>query len=275
MRYLFSPACRSVLRQLSQQRTLCAFDFDGTLAPIASHPNSARMRVRTRRLLQRVAALYPCAVVSGRARADVVAKLADVNLSRVIGNHGAETEERPRRYKHIPGWKASLTRSLAAVPGVWIEDKGASLAVHYRQSPHKADAQKRILEAVKALTGSRVFGGKQVMNIVLEAAPHKGDAILAERNRLGCDLVLFVGDDDNDEDAFGAGENVISVRVGRKRGSKALYYLRSQGEIDALLERLIALRTLVLPPKGSTPLNVVGASLSTVRRPPPRRRAGK
>jgi trehalose 6-phosphate phosphatase len=227
---------------LSQQRSLCAFDFDGTLAPIVSHPDSARMRVRTRRLLQRLAALYPCAVVSGRARADVVAKLAEVNLSRVIGNHGAETEERPRRYKHIRGWKASLTRLLAEVPGVWVEDKGASLAVHYRQSPRKADAQKRILEAAKVLSGARVFGGKQVINVVLVTAPHKGDAILAERKRLDCDLVLYVGDDDNDEDAFAAGENVIPVRVGKKRGSKALYYLRSQGEIDALLERLIALK---------------------------------
>jgi trehalose 6-phosphate phosphatase len=160
----------------------------------------------------------------------------------VIGNHGAETEERPRRYKNIRNWKASLVRSLAAVPGVWIEDKGVSLAVHYRQSPRKADVQRRILEAAKALPGARMFGGKQVVNIVSEKAPHKGDAILAEGNRLDCDLVLYVGDDDNDEDAFAAGENVISVRVGRKRGSKALYYLRSQGEIDALLERLIALK---------------------------------
>jgi trehalose-6-phosphatase len=70
---------------------------------------------------------------------------------------------------------------------------------------------------------------------------------------LGCDLVLYVGDDDNDEDAFAAGENVIPVRVGRKRGSKALYYLRSQGEIDTLLERLIALKNSDVATRETSP----------------------
>jgi trehalose 6-phosphate phosphatase len=242
MRYLFSPSCRPILLQLSQARTLCAFDFDGTLAPIVVHPESARLRVRTRHLLERAAALYPCVVVSGRARADVLAKLGDLRLSRVIGNHGAETGGRRTPRKNTRNWKAVLSRSLAAASGVWIEDKGASLAIHYRQSPRKTEARKRILEAAKGLPGARVLGGKQVVNIVSDKAPHKGDAILAERNRLGCGLVLYVGDDDNDEDAFAAGENVIPVRVGAKRGSHALYYLRSQKEIDTLLERLIELR---------------------------------
>jgi hypothetical protein len=51
-----------------------------------------------------------------------------------------------------------------------------------------------------------------------------------------------VGDDDNDEDAFALGGNIVSVRIRRKLRSKAGYFLRTQTEIDELLELLIRLR---------------------------------
>ena len=47
-----------------------------------------------------------------------------------------------------------------------------------------------------------MIGGKQVVNIVVDGAPNKGEALIAERKRLRCDWVLYVGDDENDEDAF-------------------------------------------------------------------------
>jgi trehalose-6-phosphatase len=73
-------------------------------------------------------------------------------------------------------------------------------------------------------------------------APNKGDALAAERLRLGCDCVLYVGDDENDEDAFALGGNVVPVRIGQKRRSHALYYLRTQEEVDDLLDYLVHLR---------------------------------
>ena len=81
------------------------------------------------------------------------------------------------------------------------------------------------------------------MNLVVDRAPHKGDALAAERDRLGCDWVLYVGDDDNDEDAFALDGNVVPVRIGRKRDSHARYYLRTQAEIDELLELLRGMRS--------------------------------
>ena len=44
MQYLLSRASRPILTRLAQERTLCAFDFDGTLAPIVEHPDQAGMR---------------------------------------------------------------------------------------------------------------------------------------------------------------------------------------------------------------------------------------
>jgi trehalose 6-phosphate phosphatase len=240
MRYLLSRNSRSILTRLARERTLCAFDFDGTLAPIVEHPDQAGMRVRTRNLLGRLTALYPCVIVSGRARADVLGKLNGVNVARVIGNHGAETEAGTRSSREpVRRWKTALERQLGSLPGLWMEDKGISLALHYRQSPHKVQARRLVLAAARELTDARVFGGKQVVNLVPIGAPHKGDALAAERDRLGCNWVLYVGDDDNDEDAFALEGNIVSVRVGRKQKSHASYYLRTQSEVDELITLLV------------------------------------
>ncbi len=177
-----------------------------------------------------------------------------MNVARVIGNHGAETEATARRSRRrVERWKAILHRELGSIPGVWVEDKGLSLAVHYRQSTHKASVRRRILLAGANLKHVRVFGGKQVVNLVLEGAPHKGNALAAERDRLGCDWVLYVGDDENDEDAFAMDGDIVAIRIGRKRRSLARYYLRTQAEIDKLLELLVMLRTPAAPTRPASP----------------------
>lgn len=244
MQYILSVASRPLLARLARERTLCAFDFDGTLSPLVNRPEQARMRVRTRNLLQRLAELYPCVIVSGRARTSVLEKLSGVDAARVIGNHGAETELDRQPHGHVEQWKEYLELAVGKLPGVWLEDKGFSLAVHYRQSTKKREARGRILAAARELKHVRVFGGKQVVNLVVDQAPHKGDALVNERKRLGCNWVLYVGDDENDEEAFAVRGNIVAVRIGRKQQSHARYYVRTQGEIDRLLDRLIVLREL-------------------------------
>lgn len=244
MRYLLSRDSRSILTRLAQERTLCAFDFDGTLAPIVEHPDRAKLRDITRSLLSRLAAVYPSVILSGRSRADLLGKLGGVNVEQVIGNHGAEGEgTNGRTRRQVRRWKAAIELELGPVPGLWVEDKGLSLAVHYRQSSRKEETQRRILQASKNLERVRIFGGKQVVNLVVDGAPHKGEALAAERTRLHCDWALYVGDDENDEEAFAINGNMIPVRVGQKRHSHARYYLRGQAEIDRLLELLVMLRT--------------------------------
>lgn len=242
MQYLLSRASRLIVARLAQEQTLCAFDFDGTLSPIVDHPDQACMRVRTRKLLGLLAGLYPCVIVSGRARADVLGKLSGVRLASVIGNHGAETTAARKSHRRVVQWKAALELELAPIQGVWVEDKGFSLAVHYRQSTHKAEARRRILAATQKLKHVGVFGGKQVVNLVGARAPRKGDALAVERDRLQCNWVLYVGDDENDENAFALSGSIVPVRIGRKQWSHARYYLRKQAEIDELLALLVRLR---------------------------------
>jgi len=256
MRYLLSASSRPVLSRLAQERTLCAFDFDGTLSPIVEHPEQAFMRERTRGLLTRLSALYPCIIVSGRAREDVLKRAGNVGVRHIIGGHGAETEHpdsvsQAEVRQRVQQWKATLEDALGLAPGLWIEDKGTSLAIHYRQFPGKVEARQRIAAATRQLEGVRVFGGKEVVNLVGVDSPHKGSALAAERARFNCDWVLFVGDDDNDEDAFALEGNTVPVRVGRKVRSHARYFLRNQGEIDPLLDALVGLREAATPPARS------------------------
>jgi trehalose 6-phosphate phosphatase len=240
MQYLFSTAGRTILTRLCRERTLYAFDFDGTLSPIVDHPALAGMRVRTRCLLNVLAASRPCVVISGRARPDLLSKLTGVTLARAIGNHGAETDTGSSALRsRVAQWQQSLELDIGSLPGVWMENKGLSLAVHYRQAPNGDCARHRILAATRKLEDVRVFGGKKVVNLLLTSTPHKGQALAAERDRLNCDWVLYVGDDENDEDAFALDGNIVGVRIGRKKDSHARYFLSTQEEIDCLLQRLL------------------------------------
>jgi len=243
MQYILSRTARAIIHRLAHERTLCAFDFDGTLSPIVAHPDRARMRERTLRLFERLASIYPCVVISGRLRADVLRRLEGVKVAAVVGNHGAESEQTTGgTHRRVRQWRNALQRSLPLVDGLWIEDKGLSLAVHYRRCAGKVEVRRRIMNVAGSLPNVRIFAGKQVVNIVSDKAPHKGDVLAAERDRLGCSWVLYVGDDSNDEDAFAVLGNIVPIRIGHKQKSHARYYLRNQLEIDKLLEFLCRMR---------------------------------
>jgi trehalose-phosphatase len=112
-----------------------------------------------------------------------------------------------------PGWGRTaplLGRRLSPFKGVRIENKTFSVAVHYRRSREKKKARAAILEAAAALGPIRVIGGKQVVNILPEGAPHKGIALERERHRLRRDTAIYVGDDETDEDVFGLDQPVVS-----------------------------------------------------------------
>ncbi len=242
MRHVLAASERPALERLARSSSLLGFDFDGTLAPIVSVPDAARMREATRAALARVAARYPVVVVSGRAVADLRARLEGVEVRSLVGNHGVETAEGSARYLAlVQGWKRSLAARLSGVVGVEVEDKGYSLSVHYRRAPERWS---ELAALVASLDGARVVSGKMVFNVVPEGAAHKGDALARLCEAEGADVALFVGDDVTDEDVFATADpaRVLSVRVGQSRASKATHYLEHQGEIDALLGVLAGLR---------------------------------
>ncbi|WP_242342442.1 trehalose-phosphatase [Anaeromyxobacter terrae] len=242
---VLAPASRPAVAALAHDRALLAFDFDGTLAPIVDEPGRARMRPDTRALLRVAALLYPCVVVSGRSRADLAPRLEGVPLVAWVGNHGAEAgfgpvDRSPRGA--VIAWRTALAARLGALAGVEIEDKGLSIAIHYRRAAEPAAAERAIREAAEALPGARVFGGHAVVNAVPADAPTKGDAIAELLERSGCRTALYVGDDTTDEDAFRA-PGVVGVRIGGGGGSGAAYRLAGQEAIDDLLRLLVEERS--------------------------------
>lgn len=244
-RDILRPAHRRVLAEFAASNVLLAFDFDGTLAPIVPIPERARMRAVTARALKELTRRYPCVVISGRARADVLERVGRIGALEVIGNHGIEPWESSRAIRdEVRRWQPVLRKRLSGVPGVNVEDKAFSVSIHYRAAPDKKTARAAILETVAALGDVRVIGGAQVVNVLPTEAPHKGIALLSELERRGCERAIYVGDDDTDEDVFALDEpaRLLTIRVGPRRRSAAAYSIPSQTEVDELLRVLIALR---------------------------------
>ncbi|HSD88401.1 MAG TPA: trehalose-phosphatase, partial [Kofleriaceae bacterium] len=189
----------------------------------------------------------PCAVISGRARGDVAARLADASAKYVVGNHGIEAglSEISRFERAIATVKPLLEQALAPYPGLEIEDKRYSLAIHYRRARRRHNARAAIDAAVTALPRPmRVIPGKLVANVIPAGARNKGDILLDLRARESADIALYVGDDVTDEDVFTLDQpgRLLAMRVGKTTMSAARFYLRDQGEIDGLLARLVTLR---------------------------------
>lgn len=223
-------------------RVLFTFDYDGVLAPLVRDPNGAVMRPRTRELLGRLARERPVAVVSGRAWKDVWAFVGGV-VPTLVGNHGFELG-RPAAVpasiaRKVRGWRRRLEGALAGVPGIHFEDKRSTLAVHYGLSRAWRRAEKAVYEAANQLEGTRLIPGKKVLNVLPRDFPSKGDAVRALVARFGCDAALYVGDDVTDEDAFAVGAPLVfGIHVG-KGPSLAPWCLRTQADVDRLLERLL------------------------------------
>lgn len=247
MKHILSSKNIEILAQFSWSRLLVALDFDGTLAPIVADREQARMRPRTHTLLEKVSQLYPCAVISGRSMEDVRARLEGIPAKYLIGNHGLEPGENIELFEpQIHQIRPELEQELKGIPGIDIEDKRYSLAVHFRRVRRRREARQGIYQAVAKLSlPMRIVAGKLVVNVIPEKAPHKGDALMELRRREGADTALYVGDDVTDEDVFELDQpgRLLSVRVGQSRRSAATYFLRNQREMDNFLQKLVDLRT--------------------------------
>ncbi|HEX2164317.1 MAG TPA: trehalose-phosphatase [Thermoanaerobaculia bacterium] len=242
-------------RRLAGRRPVVFLDFDGTLAPIVERPEEAGMPEPTRRAVERLAARVPVAVVSGRRREDVAAKVGMPGLVYAgshgfdLGGPGFAEEVAPELPPLVERVAAGLAEELANVPGVEVEPKRWTAAVHYRRAA-AADVP-RVRTAVERAAAAHpelvVAGGKKVFEVRPALAWDKGRAVLHLLARLGLDgpaaLPVYLGDDVTDEDAFralaerpGGG---VGVRVADEPAdSAAQYSLASPAEVPELLDRI-------------------------------------
>lgn len=246
--YAFSAEGSAALRRLRGRRLLAAFDFDGTLAPIALRPEQVVTPPGTRAALDRLRGLCATAVISGRGRDDVIARVG-VTVDYVVGNHGIDglpgaEREIDECIAVSQGWLAQLRGGdeLRAVDaGLLLEDKRASLSVHYRQARDAPLALAQLpLVFARLEPAPRIVSGKMVFNLLPPSAVDKGTAMLRLLELAHAEAGLYVGDDVTDEDVFRLHQpDLLTVRIGRDDASMARLYLRAPSEISRLIDALI------------------------------------
>lgn len=238
-----------IAARLRRSRQCALFlDFDGTLVRFERRPANVRLPLRTHRILERLAHNhhFTIGIVSGRRIKDLQA-LIDVPGIRHFGLHGAEqvgkkTEVSKLARRALATAKRQARLRLAALPGIWIEDKNYSFAVHYRGAAPAtiAAASEMLLQLLAPLRHSlHVLNGAKVWEVLPCDIRGKGAVVAALRRQLpAATPCIYIGDDDTDELAFVALADQITVRVGRKRGTHARFYVQNPPGVLAFLLRL-------------------------------------
>jgi trehalose 6-phosphate phosphatase len=215
------------------ERPAIFLDLDGTLVDIAEHPERIVVGERLHRILEhlRQACGGAVALVSGRAIASIDRHLGLPALP-VAGQHGLERRTAAGTRIELPGRDALLPVRHALdilterYPGVLVEDKGLTLAVHYRQRPALASWLHRRLRALLDTLppGLAIQRGKRVVEIKLAGADKGRRSPPSRRSALPRRRPVFIGDDVTDEARLPAVNAVggISVKVGA--GSTAAAY---------------------------------------------------
>jgi trehalose 6-phosphate phosphatase len=257
---------RRLERIAGESVLLVASDYDGTLAPIVADPAAAWPFPEAVAALARLAALprTHVAVVSGRAREDLRARLGLPEGVHLVGSHGSEFGPEvagapagipPAAQALRDRLLSALERVAARAPGTRVEAKPGSVAFHWREAGAAAAAcaRREVEDGPGTWPGVHVKHGKKVIELGVVAAS-KGDALAALRRQTGASAVCFVGDDVTDEDAFAVlGDGDLGVKVGRG-ASRARFRVASPAAAARLLTRLAELRAERLgdaaPPPG-------------------------
>ena len=249
LRPLLGPQGLAALAALVRAPALFAFDFDGTLAPIRPRPDDVHVSATIALRLEKLARARPVAIVTGRRIADVRERLG-FTPAWIIGNHGAEDEGDPDAAALAFHALDALRERLRAREdglagaGVSVEDKGQSLALHFRTAPDRDVASAMIEDVLAGFTTTlHVFGGKLVYNAVAADAPDKAVAVQRLIARAGVQAAFFVGDDVNDEPVFVAAQpQWVTVRIGcERRESAARFCIDGPHEMAGVLDRILAL----------------------------------
>lgn len=221
---------RALATAAATPRLLVTSDFDGTLAPIVNNPADARPLPEAAAALEELAGLPDtvAALISGRALS-VLRELSGLSAGvQAVGSHGAEFDT---GFAHdidtalLAEMVETLNSIAAGRPGVTVETKPASVALHVRNASD-ADGAAALALATEAAGSwdAHTTAGKAVLEFAV-IVTDKGEAIDILRNRCAATAVVFLGDDVTDEKAFrrmrggdigikiGPGETLADFRV--------------------------------------------------------------
>lgn len=229
-------------------RLLITSDFDGTLAPIVNNPADARP---LRDAAAALVALSQCpgtatALISGRAL-DVLRDLSGMPTAvHLVGSHGAEFDSgfaHPIDRALLDQIAAELTAIAGARPGVTVEFKPASVALHVRNAePADADSALAQARAASQTWNAELTEGKAVLEFAV-ITTDKGEAIDILRDEHEASAVIYFGDDVTDEKAFRRlRDGDVGVKVGPGQ-TLAGYRVDEPEDVAAALKYLLQVRT--------------------------------
>lgn len=226
-------------------------DFDGTLVRIQRDPNRVKLARGVRLLLGRISKKGAVVgIVSGRRLSDVQRR---VGLKQIwyAGAHGLFLRDpsnrsialvAPKQLEAIRKARRTLKWRLRNVPGVRLEPKGATVAVHYRGATKKSERAARdvVTEVLKEHRTLCMLAGKKVLELLPDSRTDKWSAIQFILKRQQKDEVrrrraIFIGDDVTDERVFERLRGV-TIAVRKRQRTAARYYLRSPAEVRRFLE---------------------------------------
>ncbi|HEY0646699.1 trehalose-phosphatase [Phenylobacterium sp.] len=221
-------------------------DIDGTLAPIAARPQDVHPDARRTRLLERLREGLEgrLAVVTGRTLADVD-RILEGRITCVAAVHGLVRRDRdgtlhePKPHPGLPRAVRAMHRFAGRDCGLIVEEKGASVALHFRLARTYA-AEARVLARRLASETGLVLQHGDMVEELRTPGPAKGDSIrgFMETPAFQGARPVFAGDDITDEHGFAEVERLggFSVLVGPPRQTHARFGLRNVEDVMAWLE---------------------------------------
>lgn len=228
-------------------------DVDGTLLEIAETPQAVRVSESLKELLSQLSSKLDgaLALVSGRSLADLDALFAPLRLC-AAGVHGCERRDVQGSLvrtaidrTQIVAARAALERFIQEHEGLLLEDKGISLAVHFRRAPDLAPLVRAELAQICEQLGSTF--AIQAGKCVFELRPShctKGQSIAAFMRQppFAGRVPMFLGDDVTDEDGFAIVNQMggLSIRVGGPATTLAQQRLPSVSQAIAWLRDVAA-----------------------------------
>lgn len=193
-------------------------DVDGTISPIVERPDDAYVTPRNIELLTALIDQLPLvAAVSGRSAADIHNRVGVAGLE-YIGNHGLERWQDGQVVvmPAVASYRPNLEAAKAAVQhhqveGLWVEDKQATLTVHYRQTADPetfATEFRPLLQEIAAENDIRLFEGRMIFELRPPIDAHKGTALQTLVEEYQLEAAVFLGDDVTDVDAMQVGQTL-------------------------------------------------------------------
>ncbi|MDE2765656.1 MAG: trehalose-phosphatase [Chloroflexota bacterium] len=203
------------VRLLSARPAALFLDIDGTLADIAPRPGDAAVPPAVSAGLAALAERLTVAVLTGRSVADA-RRMVGVEAAVYAGNHGAEWWEAgraaaaPEVAPYLPALRALAEEAARRFPeggGFIVEDKGASLSLHFRLAADPERARAEALAFARdagASSGLRAFEGKMVVEVRAPVEVSKGTALARVAAERGIKAAAALGDDTTDIAMFAA-----------------------------------------------------------------------